>query len=204
MLGSACFHDRQAVPPCANQKSASRAALLSVYCPCGQKSLPEQIHQHREGSWGKKMETSAKVGTPKARRLRVTPSGLITWTAQHRGVVVGSWSTPWLLQAVGCLWGFSSNSCVLRVCNLESALGVCNEPVPLSAPLSYLSFSPFPSLPNVKSLVHGVPQVTRWRPTGDSVQVRRRSPTTSVIQGMIFCRMSVPCATKPAKMWWSD
>ena len=94
------------------------------------------------------------------------------------------------------MWGFSSNSCVLRVCNLESALEVCNEPVPLSSPLSYLSFSPLPSLPNVKSLVHGVPQVTRWRPTGDSVQVRRRSPTTSVIQGMIFCRVSVSCTTK--------
>ena len=48
----------------------------------------------------------------------------------------------------------------------------------------------------MKSLVHGVPQVTRWRPTGDSVQVRRRSPTTSVIQGMIFCRVSVSCTTK--------
>ena len=59
--------------------------------------------------------------------------------------------------------------CFESVCNLESALGVCNVPVPLSSPLSYLFFSPLPSLPNVQSLVHEVPQVTRSRPTGDCV-----------------------------------
>lgn len=143
--------------------------LLSVYCPCGQKSLPEQIHQHREGSW-KKMETSAKVGTPKARRLEWHP---VAWShEQHSTEGGGGFLVHTLAAAGGRLSvGFSSNSCVLRVCNLESALGVCNEPVPLSAPLSYLSFSPFPSLLKCEISSAWGPQVTRWRPTGDSVQV---------------------------------
>ena len=98
--------------------------------------------------------------TPKEHRLRVTPSGLITGTAQHTVMLVPG-PHPDYCRRQGVCGVFLQLLCFESVCNLESALGVCNEPIPLSSPLSHLSLSPLPSLPNVQSPVHGVPQVTR-------------------------------------------
>lgn len=133
MLASACFHDKQATFR-VQVRSLLLGDFMLVHFLCMWSVEPSKgdisdREWEKDGDFSK-WWTSFRNLTPNKHGLRVTPSGQPQ--AQPTGMIPRT-STPGCCSCPGCLWG-PPDCCFREVCNPESALWGCNEPVPLSSP----------------------------------------------------------------------
>ena len=124
MLVSACFHDKEATFPCADQNSASGVTSLSVCFLCIWSLKPSRGYiPEDEGTCQKRMETSATAGPAAETCAQTWTKGDTQWpttSTAHRNDAQDFHTLA--ATCVQDVCGVFPTAVSQGVCNLESAL----------------------------------------------------------------------------------